>query len=90
MKTYADLFQRYLSAEIAAGGDVYRMVALVNMWKRTDRVTWYYEFQNWAHNKSFTCGNCHRVFSFFLHPVNPTTDEIEEDSPVLCRNCLRL
>ena len=76
--------------EIAVGGDVHRMVALVNMWQGNDPGAWQSEFDNWVHHESFTCENCHRVISHFVHPVAAPKQAIEEDSLVLCRSCLRL
>ena len=45
--TYGELFKQALEEQIAAGGDVGRMVTLVNAYQGTDSVTRHFAFRDW-------------------------------------------
>jgi hypothetical protein len=80
--TFRELFETWLEESIAAGGEIRRMVALVNIYQGADPTGRHAEFRDWLAETSLLCGRCQQ-------PSKPMRAECEEDDPVLCDWCWR-
>jgi hypothetical protein len=77
---YEERFTEWLKQEIASGGDVPRMVALVNSYQGADTTARYRVFLEWLENASLACGRCKTSFK-------PGIEDIQEEDQVLCVWC---
>lgn len=82
LRTYRELFQAALEEWIAEGGDVGRLVTLVNIYQGQDPVARQIEFREWLDWAPFFCEQCARAFA-------PDPDAVGEEDYVLCsrRSC---
>src|SRR5947207_1799804 len=78
--TYRELFQESLEEQIAAGGDVSRMVTLVNVYQRADQTARHFAFREWLDSASLACGRCGTSFE-------SAPEDLQEDDDVLCVWC---
>jgi hypothetical protein len=78
---FAELFDKHLEEEIAAGGTVGAVCARVRAYERSDPAMRAMLFEEWLFAKGFefTCGRCHRTF-------RPSRD-VGEDDALLCAGC---
>jgi hypothetical protein len=79
--TYRERFEQSLEEDIAAGGDVSRMVTLVNIYQGADSTARHFAFREWLDAASLSCGRC-AIASTLMK-----TEDIEEDDEVLCDWC---
>ena len=80
--TYGELFKAALEEWIESGGDVSRIVTLVNIYQGNDPVAERLEFQDWLQGSELSCELCGRTFS-------PDLQEVFEDDNVLCSKCTK-
>ncbi len=62
------------------GGDVSRVVTLVNAYHGTDSTARHHAFRDWLQATVLACGRCSTAFS-------PPADDVDEDDDVLCVWC---
>jgi hypothetical protein len=77
---YEERFTSWLEEEIAAGGDLTRMVTLVNSYQEADITARRSIFREWLDGAALACGRCRTAFS-------PPVDDVEEHDEVLCVWC---
>ena len=80
--TYGGMFEKHLAEQISGGGEIPRMVTLVNIFQGTDIGSRYSEFRNWVQGTSFSCMFCDDTFV-------PNPDKIKETNLVVCGRCRR-
>lgn len=78
--TYEELFREWLEELIGAGGDVSKVVTLVNVYQGTDGTARHHAFRDWLQAATLGCGRCRTAFS-------PPVDDVEEQDDVLCIWC---
>jgi hypothetical protein len=79
--TYRERFQESLEEQIAAGGDVSRMVTLVNIYQGADSTARHFAFREWLDSASLSCSRCAIAAKLMR------TEDIQEDDDVLCDWC---
>ena len=79
--SFAELFDRHLEEEIAAGGTVGAVCARVRAYERTDPAMRAMLFEEWLHTEGFefACGRCRRAFR--------ASRDAHEDDAIICAEC---
>ena len=77
--TYGTLFDEYLHAGIAAGGEVDRVCVMAVAFLRNDVAVRNALFRDWVGGERFECGHCRQSFTL--------GDGADEQDDVLCDWC---
>lgn len=79
--TYGERFREFLEGEISRGGEVERIVRLVQALKDLDPVVRHVTYTDWLRDAALTCTQC----GFSVRSDRP--DLIQEDDEVRCDWC---
>lgn len=83
MSSYRDLFTEHLESELRAGGSPDYMVVIAEVYSNRKEEAREYAFQEWLHDRQFSCSKCQKSFS-------PGRERnIGEYDQVRCAGCIK-